>query len=273
MGAGADKTARVLDLAGSGGATATQQVAAHDQPIRSVRFFQMANSNQPMLVTGSWDKTIRYWDLRQSTPAASISLPERVYSMDVKQNLLAVATADNRYSILDLSNPTNIFATRQSPLKLQCRVISCYHDGSGVALGSVEGRCAFQVVDEKNSEANFTFKCHRDTPPAGRSNEAVKVYPVNDISFHPGYGTFSTAGADGTFHFWDKDQHARLKAFPKAEGTISATAFSRDGSLFAYAISYDWSMGHSANTTQYPIKVMIHPVEDSEVRPRALNKR
>lgn len=36
----------------------------------------------------------------------------------------------------------------------------------------------------------FSFKCHRD--------ETKNVYSVNHISFHPMYGTFSTAGADGT---------------------------------------------------------------------------
>lgn len=49
-----------------------------------------------------------------------------------------------------------------------------------------------------SSSMNFSFKCHRETPSAGIAN----VYSVNDISFHPTFGTFSTAGSDGTFHFW-----------------------------------------------------------------------
>lgn len=80
---------------------------------------------------------------------------------------------------------------------------------------------------------NFSFKCHRD--------DAKNVYAVNDISFHPVHGTFSTAGADGTVSFWDKDSKQRLKPFPKTNGQISSTAFNRNGSIFAYAVSYDWS--------------------------------
>lgn len=55
------------------------------------------------------------------------------------------------------------------------------------------------------------------------------VYAVNDISFHPVHGTFSTcgesglegdalnahhprSGSDGTVHFWDKDARTRLKS-------------------------------------------------------------
>jgi len=51
---------------------------------------------------------------------------------------------------------------------------------------------------------NFSFKCHRDTGTAPGSRDTVKVYAVNSIAFHPVFGTFSTAGADGTFHFWLK---------------------------------------------------------------------
>lgn len=80
---------------------------------------------------------------------------------------------------------------------------------------------------------NFSFKCHRD--------DAKNVYAVNDISFHPVHGTFSTAGADGTVSFWDKDSKQRLKPFPKTNGQISSTAFNRNGSIFAYGVSYDWS--------------------------------
>lgn len=55
------------------------------------------------------------------------------------------------------------------------------------------------------------------------------------------YGTFSTAGSDGTVSFWDKDSKQRLKPFSNVNGTIPCTTFNRNGTIFAYAISYDWS--------------------------------
>jgi mRNA export factor len=103
---------------------------------------------------------------------------------------------------------------------------------------------------------NFSFKCHRD---------GANVFAINDISFHPTYGTFSTAGSDGTFNFWyhfnyyfrlarlvicgtnficdcrDKDSKQRLKSFPSVGSPISCTTFNRTGAIFAYAVSYDWS--------------------------------
>jgi len=96
-------------------------------------------------------------------------------------------------------------------------------------------RLAHRHVDDKASGSNFTFKvrlstprscrprsssladplslarpqCHRKDDPA--PSKSSSVYAVNDIQFHP-YGTFSTAGSDGTINFWDKESKTRLKS-------------------------------------------------------------
>ncbi|KAJ5923006.1 hypothetical protein N7516_010709 [Penicillium verrucosum] len=251
VGAGADKAARMLDL-GSG---TTTQVAAHDAPIRSCHMIPNPSvGGTPLLITGSWDKTVKYWDLRQSTAIASVDCQERVYTMDVKNKLLVVGTADRYINIINLDQPTN-----------------CFADASGFAVGSVEGRCAIQYVEEKDSASNFSFKCHRENPPANR--DVCNIYSVNAISFHPIHGTFSTAGADGTFHFWDKDAKHRLKGYPAVGGPITTSAFNRTGNIFAYSVSYDWSKGYSANTQQTTNKVMLHPIGPDETKPRPSTRK
>jgi len=99
------------------------------------------------------------------------------------------------------------------------------------------------------------------------------VYAVNAISFHPIHGTFSTAGSDGTFHFWDGNAKHRLKGYPNVGGTISATGFNRQGSVFAYAVSYDWSQGFAKNPQPPVNKVMLHGVQQEEVKPRPGSKK
>src|SRR5437762_10424409 len=95
--------------------------------------------------------------------------------MDTKDNLLVVGTADRHIAIFNLSNPTAVYKTLLSPLKFQTRVVSCFTTGNGFAVGSVEGRCAIQYVEDKallvsyisnpqDSTLNFSFRCHRDTP-------------------------------------------------------------------------------------------------------------
>jgi mRNA export factor len=71
----------------------------------------------------------------------------------------------------------------QSPLKMQTRVVSCFPNGSGFAIGSIEGRVGINYVEDKDQSSNFSFKCHR--------SDKSDVYAVNAISFHPTYGTVS----------------------------------------------------------------------------------
>lgn len=246
--------------------TAAQQVAAHDQPIRCVRMIDVPGQATQVLVTGSWDKTVKYWDLRQSTPVATVSCQERVYTMDSRDSCLVIGTADRYINVISLNKPTEFYKTMQSPLKWQTRVVSCFNDSQGFAVGSIEGRCAIQYVEDKDSSSNFSFKCHRNT---GTNKDISNVYSVNAISFHPVHGTFSTAGSDGTFHFWDKDAKHRLKGFQEVGGPISATDFNRTGNIFAYAVSYDWSQGFQNNTPNSENKVRLHPVSADESKPRA----
>ncbi|PWW72354.1 WD40 repeat-like protein [Tuber magnatum] len=262
---GTDNAARLWDVT-TGQST---QVAAHDNPIRSVRWFTPQGANAQMVITGSWDKTVKYWDLRQQQPAGSVELLERVYTMDVSRDLLAIGTAEKHIQVINLKNPGTIFESRISPLTWQTRVVTCFPDASGVAIGGAEGRCAFIYLDAKNSSSEFTFKCHRVARARGAG---TNVYGVNAISFHPVHGTFSTAGADGTFHYWDKDSRTKTRGFPHVGGIISATGFNRTGSIFAYAISYDWSKGHQYNTPTYPNKIMLHRVGDEEAKRKDATK-
>jgi len=62
----ADKTARVYDLE----ARQATQVAAHDMPIKCVKFVNTPGGE--MLATASWDKTLRYWDSRCTIPPPNL---------------------------------------------------------------------------------------------------------------------------------------------------------------------------------------------------------
>ena len=73
-------------------------------------------------------------------------------------------------------------------------------NGSGYALGTVEGRIAIEYIDVEEHESRaYSFKCHRDKKTAGQEI----VYPVNAIAFHPIHGTFATGGCDGHVYTWD----------------------------------------------------------------------
>jgi len=234
----------------------SMQAAQHAAPIKAAFWVD----EMQMLVTGSWDKTIKYWDGRTPNPVHTTTLPERLYTMDVKYPLCVASTADRHILIYDLRKPNVEFKRFASPLKYQSRVISCFPDKTGFALGSIEGRVAIHHVEDKDSMKNFAFKCHRD------NNE---IFAVNSISFHPSFGTFATAGSDGTFNFWDKDSKQRLKPFARCSAPISAGTFNMDGSIYAYAVSYDWSKGSEYyNPTTQKNYILLHAVTDMEIKSR-----
>ncbi|CDH51264.1 poly rna export protein [Lichtheimia corymbifera JMRC:FSU:9682] len=267
---GADKAARMFDVTTGQPVQVAQHNHLHECGQRdlhesvhiSVKFLDQP---QPILATGSWDKTIKYWDLRSPQPIGTVQLPERCYTMDTVGQLMVVGCAEKSVCIFDLNNPTTIFKQATSPLKWQTRVVSCFPDQKGYAIGSIEGRVGIQYVEDKDQSKNFSFKCHRD--------ESKNVFSVNAISFHPMYGTFSTAGSDGTVSFWDKDSKQRLKPFSNVNGTIPCTTFNRNGTIFAYAISYDWSKGYKFSLPTNTNKIFLHAVRDDDVKPRVTRKR
>ncbi|KIY43860.1 WD40 repeat-like protein [Fistulina hepatica ATCC 64428] len=255
---GADNAARVFD-ATTGQAA---QIAQHQAPIKSVRWIDGAN----VLVTGSWDKSIKYWDLRSATPAMSVTLSDRCYSLDTNSPMVVVATADRKIHIYDLNNAGVPFKTRLSPLQFQTRVVACWPGAAnGYALGSISGRIAIEYFEDTQPSKSYSFRCHRrDTA----SPKEQLVYAVNDIAFNPAHGTFATCGGDGTITFWDKDSRLRLRSYDPCPGPVSTVAFNHLGNIAAYAISYDWSKGYKGMTPSQPNRIMLHACQDEEVRRR-----
>lgn len=203
--------------------------------------------------------------------------------MDVRFPLMVVGTADSPSGVaggpdvqrlvytFNLQNPGQPHSTIPSPLKHQTRCIATFPDCTGYAVGSIEGRVAIHHVDDSNKSRNFAFKCHRQPLQNQGRNATNEVYAVNSISFHP-QGTFATAGSDGVFNFWDKDSKQRLKNFTRVTAPISTATFSPDGSLYGYAVSYDWSKGREYQA-HYPTNdIFLHVVELSEVQPRPHTK-
>ncbi|KAF5371835.1 hypothetical protein D9615_009531 [Tricholomella constricta] len=144
---GADNVARMLDISVGQGTL----VAQHDAPVKCVKWVDTPGGG--VLATGSWDKTIKYWDLRTSNPVATVTLPERCYSFDVQYPFMVAGTADRQILMYNLSNPQTPYKTMISPLKGQIRVLSCFTATSttGFAIGSVEGRVAIQYIEDKDS--------------------------------------------------------------------------------------------------------------------------
>ena len=86
------------------------------------------------LITGSWDRTIRFWDPRASNPQqSSHDLPERVYNMDLVNHILVVAMASRLFHIYDIRKMDSPAQIRESMLKFMTRALACMPDGQGIS--------------------------------------------------------------------------------------------------------------------------------------------
>lgn len=263
--ASADKTVKMWDLQ----ANQQIQVAAHDAPIKTVHWIKA--SNYTCIMTSSWDKTLKFWDIRAppQNPLISLGLPERSYCADVFGPMAVVSTADRAILIYKLEPQPTLIKQSDTPFKFQHKCVSIFCDEkrepSGYALGSIEGRVAVQYVQQKDPKSNFTFKCHRSN---GQNAAIHDIYAVNDIAFHPQYGTMATIGSDGKYSFWDKDARTRLKISDQFEKPLTRCSISASGDIFAYAIGYDWSKGHEySNPATTKNKILFHPCFE-ELKPK-----
>ncbi|KAG9221543.1 hypothetical protein CCMSSC00406_0009366 [Pleurotus cornucopiae] len=228
----------------------------HSDAVSSICHSRESNS----IITGSWDRTVRFWDSRASSAQqSSHDLPERVYHMDIVNNTLVVGMASRMFWIYDIRKMEVPAQQRDSSLRFMTRSLACMIDGQGFATGSTEGRIAVEYFDPspEAQEKKYAFKCHRQT-----IDDVDHVWPVNALAFHPIYNTFASAGSDGTVSIWDYKVKKRLRQYPKFDSPIPSIHFNSDGKRLAIGVSYTWDEGDEGAKTAERPSVWIGKVGD-----------
>lgn len=294
----ADKTANCWDI----GANTFTQVAAHDEPISTINIINV-NGND-VLMTGSWDKKLRFWDCKNPKPIAELDIGFKVYAADACYPVAVAIGSDKKTAVVsfETGSPTlrqKDWSNTEWPAKLshQYTCVTLFKNRAsnympdGYAVGSTEARVSItyfnpaerKKVDPKAqssasfSDPNFAFKCHRTDPPecqvngqaANGAQHSAEAYSIGFVKFHPEFQTLITAGSDGKYVFWDKDNRTKLGPnFPKTSANqkyqyklpMSCGDISPDGKFFVFAVGYDWSYGHEySNMQANKPQIFIHP--------------
>ncbi|KAG1659361.1 Mitotic checkpoint protein BUB3 [Nymphon striatum] len=235
-------------------------IGNHDAPIKCTEFCPEAN----VLITGSWDKTIKLWDPRAPTCTGTYNNTEKVYTLAVCGDKVVVGTSNRRVLVWDLKNMSNPQQRRESSLKYQTRCIRCSPNKQGYILSSIEGRVAVEYLDPSPEiqKKKYAFKCHRI-----KENGVENIYPVNAISFHNSYNTFATGGSDGFVNIWDGFNKKRLCQFHRYPTSIASLCFSNDGGVLAIASSFMHETEEEPENIPEDA-IYIRHVTDQETKPK-----
>ena len=255
---GLDATVSALDLS-RGTAAAKTVIGQHQKAVSCLDY----SATSRILVSGSWDHSVSFWDPRSSgaPPIQNLITPGKVYTISTSDHRVVVGTSERHILIYDVRNLSQVENERESPLRHQTRKVACSIDGRFFAVGSTEGRVAIEYFDQDPSiqARKYAFKCHRVLQSA---------FPVNAMAFHPIYGTFATGGSDGTVNIWDGENKKRLAQLPPYQTSIASLAFNHDGSILAVASSYIFEQGKMKEESSAEDNVFLRRIEDTDIRPR-----
>ena len=248
------------------------------------------HDSSSLIASAGWDAKFHLWDVRCSTnnkhqPVITLDLPGKAFGMDTSLDgsKVVVATSGRKNCFIDVRSSSllavtntdkensqqppiaNMILQRDSSLKYQTRCIKFFPSTQGIAIGSIEGRVAIEYltdigISNPDNKKKYAFKCHRvnDT-----------IYPVNDIAFHPIYGTFATGGADGTVVTWDGNSKKKLASLAKLPTSIACLAFNRDGTELAMASSYTFEEGERDHPRE---EIYVREILEAEVKPKIVAK-
>lgn len=153
-----------------------ETIGSHGDAIKNVEYLPKKN----VLITGSWDKTVKVWDIRQQGSVATYEQCDgRVYSMSVVDEKIAVGTSESKALIWDLRNMSKYMILHRLQHRVNCIAMSpckeCY------AIGHVDGRVAIKYINKNQHVRNLrtTFKCHRMI-----EGEYEHIFSVTTIRFY-----------------------------------------------------------------------------------------
>lgn len=233
-----DGTLFILDLEKQ----TVSDLKAHEEGIKAVRSF----SNT--IVTGSWDKTVKFWDTRSAKVSYTLECPGKVYGMDLEDKFLGVACAGNKVVSVKLDDINNKKETA-SRLSYMLKSIGCGKDNQTIIVGSIEGKCELLYHRSHSStlsSGSIVFRSHR------KDNS---VYSVNTVSVNPlTSNMIATAGSNGDVVLYDCPSRGKLISFNETS-PVTAGRFTSDGLFYVYATGNDWARGY--DTTYIPVSLKV----------------
>ncbi|XP_034200563.1 protein RAE1-like isoform X2 [Prunus dulcis] len=248
-----DNQVRCWEIHQSGTNLASQPKAAisHDHPVLCSTWKEDGTT----VFSGGCDKQVKMWPLGgQPVTVAMHDAPITEIAWIPEMSLLVTGSWDKTLKYWDVRQPNPVH-TQQLPER--CYALSVRYPL--MVVGTADRNLV--VFNLQNPQTEFK----RIVSPLKYQTRCVAAFP--DQQGFLVHHTFTTAGSDGSFNFWDKDSKQRLKAMSRCNQPIPCSTFNNDGSIFAYAVCYDWSKGaENHNPATAKNYIFFHLPQEAEVK-------
>ena len=198
--------------------TLRHRLTRHTLTIKSIAW----SSDGLFLVSGSYDKTIRKWNVSTGECDSTIDTPDWVIGVALSPDNKHVVSAhagfimeDCSICVWDVSTGDRIFGTLKGHTKFVPTTVVYSPDGRRILSGSTNGSVI--VCDSKTGKILFgPFTAHSDF--------------VRSVSFHPSGETFVTGSFDKTLTIWDANNFKPiLKNIHVHSDLVLSVQYSPDG--------------------------------------------
>lgn len=224
--------------------------------------------SQPVVLTVSQSKKIRYWTLQSQQPLKEQELRHAPLCADNNHIGLVVVLNENYIAFVkftDIGEVTHLCLN----LDIVANNISLSSQTLDFVIGTVDGRLLVGEVvvngTHRTLNRKIAFKAHKSEDSYTYKKKAL--YLVNSVGFtdeiRSERNLVYSAGNEGTFKLWDLKKRETIfdLSFTESKKIISCSAMSPDKKMVAIAFGYDWSLGvWGLKKELTPISIIVQPV-------------
>jgi len=268
-----DGTIKIFDPVGSR-VISMEENPEHQDAVKSVHWLEQ----EQMYVSLSYDKTMKFWDLRQKSSIKTEKLEAKPFCSDkhFQEKVIAVGFDDGRVGVLDLDEQQSLMSLKWNfipqPFHNVEKITDISMFGAWGALGfgvaSDWGRGGLYELTRSRDGGGLqekkimVFKAHKQWL---QQPQKELLYPMNAIGMHQSSKNLFTAGGEGNIYLWNYEQKHKTGTISLGGTPVTKAKFNPDCSLILYANGYDYAKGIEG-AYSYNTRIGVHKVKPEELR-------